>query len=104
MDPTTLTEYGCTWTRISISDDGAGRELAELRDEFVGDENWQAHCEMLRVTYEDVLYEQAPCTSWHPATGLVTVCHRHVRRIDPRAAWPIAEARWLQDAHEEAQR
>ncbi len=93
MDPTTLTEHGCTWVRTSIPDGGAGSELVLLRDEFVGDEDWQGRCDLLMATYEDVLYDQAPCAAWHPATGLITACVRHIDRIDPRAAWLIAHAR-----------
>ena len=104
MDPTTLTEHGCTWVRNAISDDGAGRELAKLFICDLEDEDWYAAVVRLADTYEDVLYDQAPCAAWHAGTGLVTACVRHIDRIDPRAAWPIAEARWLQDAHEEAQR
>ena len=103
MDPTTLTEHGCTWVRNAISDGGAGSELAELRDEFVGDRSWQGSCNVLADTYGDVLREQAPCATWHYRSGTITACVRHVDRIDPRAAWLIAHAR-MADGTPEAQR
>ena len=99
-DPTTptetdreLTESGCTWVRTAISDDGAGRELAELYETDLEDEDWQAHCDLLADTYEDVLREQTPCMAVHYRSGTITACVRHIDRIDPRAAWATAQAR-----------
>ena len=100
MDPTTLTEHGCTWTRAETPDRDAGYELDRLRAQCVGDTYWQAHCDLLAATYEDVLREQAPCAEWYPARRLITACVRHMGSVKPLTAWARAKARMAESTPE----
>ena len=93
-------EQGCVWTRAETPDDGAGRELADMYDDPLEDEDWQAYCSRLADTYWDMLREQAPCATWHYWSGTITACVRHIDRIDPRAAWATAQARMAESTPE----
>ena len=94
------TEHGCTWTLAETPDRDAGYELRLLRAQGVGNEEWQAQCDLLAATYEDVLREQAPCAEWYPARRLITACVRHMGSVKPLTAWARAKARMAESTPE----
>ena len=99
-----LTEYGCTWDRDFVPDGGAGHELTELLGadwDDSDDSEWLSLCDELERGMRDALCEQAPCATWYSLVGGITVCVRHMDRIDPRAAWVAAHARMVEGASKE---
>ena len=89
----------CTRALAEIPDGGAGRKLAELRELYKPE--WWLVSEEAERCMREVLYCQAPCAAWHPATGYITTCVWHVSRIDPLAAWELALTRMVQDMSED---
>ena len=94
------TEQGCVWTRAETPDRDAGYELKLLRAQGVGNEEWQAQCDLLAATYQEVLREQAPCADWYPARRLITACVRHMGSVKPLTAWARAMARMAESKPE----